>query len=115
MSIDVTAALGRARREMIETYGAEEVSLPHSLEAYGVHGVHHYTLTPLDLLTEEEREAYYADMRERSERAAAEEYAAQKREEAETCPLCGKPLGGEQFFHLDCAHEEQARADYQGE
>lgn len=28
------------------------------------------------------------------------------------CPLCAKPLEGEQHFHQACADEEQARADY---
>jgi len=27
------------------------------------------------------------------------------------CPLCFQPLNGEQFFHLSCAQEENARAD----
>jgi hypothetical protein len=31
------------------------------------------------------------------------------------CPLCSKPLDSERFFHLHCAREENARADFEGE
>lgn len=31
------------------------------------------------------------------------------------CPLCFHPLNGERFFHLHCAREENARADFEGE
>ncbi len=69
--VNVAEAVERARQEMIATYGKEEVMFPH------------------DLLTDEEREAYYADMHERSEQAAAEEYLAQRFEEHGDCLRCG--------------------------
>lgn len=31
--------------------------------------------------------------------------------DAETCPLCTKPLGGEKLFHIECAARENADAE----
>lgn len=78
--IDLPTALERARQEMLATYGKEEVTLPHSLLSYGIHGTAWYTLTPLDLLTEEEREVYEAQMYAEDQQQAAEFSARQARE-----------------------------------